>query len=50
MAGLDFVHQELIGIVESLCLLLLWSHASDRLSRPHASKHEIREERAHELR
>jgi len=25
-------------------LLLLWSHVSDRLSRPHASKHVIREE------
>jgi len=43
-AGLEFVHGELIGWL--YCgLLLLWCHAIDRLSRPRASKHVIREEK-----
>jgi len=44
-AGLDFVHQELIGSLDGCGLLWLWSHVSDMMSHPCASKHIIREEK-----
>jgi len=45
-AGLDFVHRELIRSFYCSGFLLLLCHVSDRLSRPHASKHIIREEKS----